>query len=407
MGYQRKALEGFSWQTALRIITSLISLIKISIIARILSPNDFGLFSLTAIALGLGEAVTQTGINITLLQSTKPMLYFLDTAWVIAIIRGIIISIVMIIVGLLMGKYFQNPLLFKLVIFTAIIPFIKGFINPSVILFIKELEYLKETIFRASLVGVDAIIAIIFSLYLRSVEALVIGLVGSAIIEVFFSFKIFKLKPKLKFYQSRAKTIFENAKWMSVSTILGYLNDNLDDLILGKITNTYQLGLYHNAYVLSHKANYELAQSIHGGILSIYTKLLDTKKRLLKAFNKTFFWGTVLIIITSLPLLIFPKQIILIIFGPAWLESTNLISWLVLAGILHGMALMAYTLFLATSNYKSLNFHQFINLALTVWLMIYFGNNYGLIGSVIGLTIGRIIAFPIIIYEIIKYNKSI
>ena len=65
MSYSKQAISGFSWQTLMKIFAALISLIKISILARLLSPNDFGLFSLTVIALGLSEAAAQTGINVT------------------------------------------------------------------------------------------------------------------------------------------------------------------------------------------------------------------------------------------------------------------------------------------------------------------------------------------------------
>ena len=86
MGYTKNAISGFSWQTLLKLIQNGLSVIKIFVLARLLSPNDFGMFSLITIALGLVEAFTETGINFTILQSKKSVRYFLDTAWVIAII---------------------------------------------------------------------------------------------------------------------------------------------------------------------------------------------------------------------------------------------------------------------------------------------------------------------------------
>ena len=96
MGYTKNTISGFSWQTILKFLTMASILIKTMFVARILNPSDFGLFAIIAIALGIAEATTQTGVNLTIIQSKRSIKYFLDTAWVIAIIRGLIIGIIMV-----------------------------------------------------------------------------------------------------------------------------------------------------------------------------------------------------------------------------------------------------------------------------------------------------------------------
>ena len=108
-------------------------LFKISVLARLLSPEDFGLFSLVMIALGIIEASTETGVNLTIINSKQSLNYFLNTAWVIAIVRGFLIGILMVAVGLLMSNYFGEPELSWLVALAALVPVIKGFINPAII----------------------------------------------------------------------------------------------------------------------------------------------------------------------------------------------------------------------------------------------------------------------------------
>src|SRR5258708_5364169 len=108
MGYTRKALHGVGWNSVLKILSAFVTAVKIFALARLLTPTDFGLFSLVAIAIGLIEATTETGINTTIVQSAKSVHYFLDTAWVIAIFRGLVISIVMIGLGFFMQQFYQE-----------------------------------------------------------------------------------------------------------------------------------------------------------------------------------------------------------------------------------------------------------------------------------------------------------
>ena len=406
MSYFQKAISGFSWQTVLKFFSALVSLAKISILARLLSPDDFGLFSLTVITLGLSEAAAQTGVNITILQSKKSVSYFLDTAWVISIARGFVIAIAMIFMGFGLSHYFDNSQLISLVALTSLVPAIKGFINPYIVSLIKEFKFFRDSIYRFSLVFVEGVLAVIFGLLLKSVQAMILSMIGAAIFEVIISFVFFKFRPQFRYLKSRAQSIFDNAKWMSLSSLMGYLNDNLDDLIIGKLVGTYQLGLYHNAYALTHKLNYDLAKSVHHGTLPVYTKIADQKLRLSKAVKKTLGFTSLLLIATSIVILLFPQFVVEIILGPQWLEIVPLIKWLVVAGVTHSLSLLGYTLFLAKSSFKVLNTHQFINLILTISLMIVLGQQQGLSGAVMGLAIGRILALPIVIYGIYQQTKS-
>ncbi len=398
MGYIRDAVRGFSWQTALKIGMAVITLLKISVLARLLTPVDFGIFSLVMIVLGLSEATTQTGINITMLQSEKEPHYFLDTAWVIAIIRGIVIGAVMIAIGYGFGIFFKQPELFQLISLTACVPIIKGFINPAIIILRRELQFFRESVYFFSLAIMEAGLAIMCALLLHSVVALVLALIGSALFEVLISFLFFSLKPTFYYIADRGAIILGHAKWLSVSSVMGYLNDNVDNLIIGSITGTYNLGLYSNAYGLTHKPNYDMARSVNHGLLPIFTKIIHDPKRLSAAFYKTLFTSFALVTLFSLPLIIFPKLMVLLILGEQWLEIIPLLPWLVAAGIIHSLALVCYTVLLAKATYKSMNLHQLISLIATIVLMVVLGREYGLLGAVIGLTVTRLITFPIIAY---------
>ncbi len=402
MGYLKKAIAGFSWQTLLKIIASLVTLAKISILARLLTPNDFGLFSLALIALGLSESFTQTGVNITILQSKRSMSYFIDTAWVVAIIRGFIIAIIMNLLGFGLSHFYHNPQLIYLVTLTSFIPVVKGFINPAIVLFQKKLEFFKGSLFSLIIRLAEAALAVALGFWLKSVEALILGMLGAAFAEVLLSFLYFELKPRFRYYASRGQEILRAAKWLSLSSLAGYLNDNLDDLIVGKLTSTPQLGIYHNAYSLGHKANYDLARSLHYGTLPIYTRMLDDQARLKRAFFKTLSWSLGLFSLVSAVLLIFPQPAVELILGDQWLEAIPLLPWLTAAGLIHAGSYLVYTLFLAKASYKLLNFHQILNLILMVGLMILLGQQQGLLGTVKGLFFGRLLALPVVIYGIFQ-----
>lgn len=400
MGYQRNVISGFSWQTTLKVFSNGLSLLKIVILARLLSPTDFGLFSLIVIALGIMEALTETGINYTILQSKRSVEYFLNTAWVIAIVRGFLIGILMVLLGILMGSFYDQPQLPILVAFAALIPIIKGFINPSIISLQKNLQFFHDALFRFSLVFVEVFFSVIFALILQSVVALILGFITAAVFEVIISFIFFKSRPVFQFLSGRARTIFNNAKGLNVHAIFTYLNENVDDFILGKTVGTYHLGLYHNGYALGHRANYMLAQAAFHGTLPILTKIDEQKSRLRGAFRKYALSVIGITLLTTIPLILFPDWIVQVVLGEGWLEVIPALPILALAGLLHAVTLVGYTLFFSIKKYRLMNAHLLLTIVLLIPLLIILSTTYGIVGGSWAVVLSRALPLPLLGYGV-------
>jgi len=403
MSYTKKVISGFSWELALKLVLYALTIIKTYFLARILEPADFGVFSLVVISLGISEAMTQTGINLTMIQSSHSVDYFLNTAWVISIIRGFLIGIVMIFIGYFMTLFFNEPSLLILINLSALVPVIKGFINPYVVIFHKKMLFFQDIVYRFGVQASLTIGTLLLGMWLKNAYALVVGLLISAVIEVIISFLLFKIKPVFEYIPSRAKVIFNNAKWLSIGSLLHYLVENVDDFLIGSITSTHSLGLYHNTYGLTHKATYEISKSAHYGTIPVYSKLTNQNDRLKKAFKKTFFTTTLIIVLIAGPIYFFDSQIINILLGEKWLESIPLVRPLILAGAIQSIFMICYTLMLASKKYKIMNDHLLLSLTLMTTFIWYFGSKDGLIGAVNGILYSRLLSLPIIMWFVYKY----
>ncbi len=405
MGYTQKIISGFSWETILKIATYGLTVVKIYFLARILNPADFGLFSLALIALGVSESMTQTGINLTIMQSEHSVDFFLDTAWVISIIRGFAIGIIMMLVGYIMSFFYNQPELITLVGLSALIPVIKGFINPYIIELHKKMYYRQDTLYRFAILAIQILLSLALGAWFRSAFGLVIALILSALIEVFSSFVLFNKKPIFNYLSSRAKIIFDNARWLSIGTLLQYLVENIDDFLVGTISNTYFLGIYHNAYSLTHKATSETAKSVHYGSIPVLTKIANDQPRLKKAFFKSFSATLMIALLASIPIYLFNESLVTFLLGDQWLAAIPVIRPLIIAGFLQTISMSSYTLMLATKKYKIMNLHMFISLVFMVLLIWYFGKQAGFTGAVNGLLWSRLVTLPIICYYLWQFFK--
>lgn len=404
MGYTKNAIAGFSFQTLLKLTTAVVIAAKWVVIARILSPEIIGLFSLVTICLGVTEASTQTGVNLTIVRSKQSVNYFLNSAWVIAIIRGLVIGIVMIGLGFLLGKFFGQPELVMLVSLTALVPVIKGFINPSIIEMQKELRFFQDTLFRLLIISAEVILAIGLVVVTKSILALIGSMIFAALVEVAASFIFFKDRPRFVYQQSRGEEILAGAKWLSFSALFDYLNENLDNFLVGKLIGLRGLGLYHNAYSLAHKINYDQAKSATFGTLPIYSKLQNHPARLMRAFFRATLTTMMIVVGASIPILMFPHFFVNLILGSQWLEITGFVHWLVWAGIIQSFSALCYSLFMAKKNYFSVNLHLAFSVVLMAVMVMTMSQNGGLGGAAMAIFLSRLIGVPILIWQVYRLN---
>lgn len=398
MGYSKQALSGFSWQTVLKFFTAGVTFVKIAILARLLSPNDFGIFSIVAIALGITEAVTQTGVNITLLQLKDNLKTYISSAWVIAIIRGFGMGIVMIGLGFLLSNYYNQPALLPLISVAAIIPIIKGFINPYIISMQRDFKFSQETRYFSFLQLLETSVAIGLAYFFQNAWIFIFAMIVSALVEVLISFLLFTERPSFRYQKEKGSVILKNTKHFSINALFSYLLENVDNMIVGKLLGTSSLGLYQNGYAVAHKANYDFAKSFHYGALPTFGKIIDDKERTRRGFLKLLATTAIVVLCASIPLLLFPRFLVELILGTQWLGLVPVIPYLTLAGIAQSIILIHYTVLFAYQKINFINAHLIISLIILIPFIIFGSNWAGLLGAAIGVLLSRLLSLPFLLY---------
>jgi PST family polysaccharide transporter len=263
----------------------------------------------------------------------------------------------------------------------------------------KELSFFWDTVYRLSLSVIDAVAAIVLCLVYHSVFMLILAMLVSAVFEVAISFIFFTVKPKLNFNSDRAKDIFAQMKGLNLSSILSYLQLNLDNILIGKLAGTTNLGYYYNSFQLSHTPNYELSKAVLHSSFPVFSKIGDDVNRLKNAFLKTVFGSMLFFILASLPLLIFP-QILVILFTAKWQPAADILRPLVVAGLINSFGLVSYTLWYARKKYRLLNLHLGLNILLMASLVIFLTPKYGLAGASWAVLLSRLVLLPFVIWGV-------
>lgn len=352
MGFRKTAIEGVGWIGGLRIAARLVTLVKIAILARLLTPHEFGRFGAAAMALTFFEILTETGVNQALIHSDRKVETIIDSAWIISIVRGILISILIFISAYPLASFFRDPSMIDLVLMIALVPVIKGFINPMTVVFFKELKFSNEFIFRSILLTVDGAVALLAGFILRSAMAFVIALLVSGTAEVVLSFLWFKVRPKLKFQVERLKEILGYGKWVTLSGIAFWLSNEIDNLFTGRIFGTAVLGVYQNAFKISTLPVTEIAGTVNQVAFPMLSKVKHDEKRFNKIFKTSFGFSSLAGMVLVLILFIFPDLAVRVLLGEQWLAAVPIIRLLAVYGLIRTVESGLQPMFLAQGRPK-------------------------------------------------------
>lgn len=399
-------VRGISWLGAGKVVTRAVAFVKTAVLARLLTPSDFGIFGVASIILNLLEVLTDTGINVFLVQEKDKVDDYIDTSWIVSIARGAVISVVIIVFSGIIAGFFNTPEARYLILLISVVPFIRGFINPSVVKFQKELTFHKEFYFRTFLFTVDALVAVGLSFLTHSPSAIVWGMIADAILEVFLSFIIVKPVPKLEFNLGLTKEVVNRGKWVTLAGIFEYFFLHGDDIVVGKVLGATPLGLYQVGYRVSILPITEVADVFGRVAFPAYVKILDDPAKLKRVFLRILSGISILVIPFGVVLFVFTEPLVRVILGSQWLGVIPALKILSIYGVIKAIVYPAYAVFFAA---KKQNYVTYATLAGIIGLfgsILPLVSKYGIVGAAMAALIGTIITVPVIAICLVKIFKA-
>jgi lipopolysaccharide exporter len=402
MGYTKHAIKGISWVAAFRIATRGMSFIRTAIIARVLSPSQFGLYGIASLLLTMIEILTETGINIILVQSSEGIEKYLDTAWVVSICRGFLIASIIFFSSFWVAHFFHAPQAMTLLMVVSLVPLFRGFINPSIASFQKELKFNQEFYYRTTIFFVESIITIIFVFIFKNPIALVWGLVAGAAFEVLISFLFVRPLPKLAFEFAILKHIVSRGKWVTLSGIFQFFFQNGDNIVVGRMLGTGALGIYDMAYKMATLPISEISDTIARVTFPVYLKMADDKKRLRRAYLRTTGLVILLCIPISIVFLFFSKELVLILLGTKWLTAAPVFQLLAIFGIIQCILGNSGAVFLAKKKQEYTTINTFVGIVVMGILIVPFTYTFGLTGAGLAVICGSLATIPFTLFLLVK-----
>ncbi len=400
MGYKKDAIKGISLMGMLRLLTKAVGFFEAVILARILLPSQFGAYGIALLALGLLEVITESGVNIVLVQE-KDVDKHINSAWIVSMCRGLLIMLILVLAAPLISDFFNSKESLSLLYLISLVPLIRGFINPAIVKFQKELRFAKDFLFRFTILTIDTVVSIIFTYYTKDPRGIVIGLLAGVFTELILSYVIASPRPTMKFERQYLNSIFHRGKWITASSIFDYLFHNADNIVVGRLLGPSSLGVYQLAYSLSAAPLIEVGRVFVHVTVPIMVNISKEKNRLSSAFYKTVMSISIITFPFAFLFALFPYVAVMLL-GDKWAGVSNVLPILAVLGFVKSVSLSANALFLSTNNQKYTTIITFVNILGLVLSIIPLTVSFGMLGAGWAAFIGSICAVPLIIFFVNK-----
>lgn len=335
--FERGAKSGV-WMTAIKFSGRGLQILLLIVLARLLSPRDFGLMGIALLTLSATQQFTKIGLDTALIQQHRENVdQYLNTTWVLETGRGLLIFGVLFVSAPLIASVFGEPRATDLIRVIGLSPVFYGIRNPGSVYFKKDLEFHKEFLYRTSGGIVQFVVGIGYALASPTVWALVLSFIAADLTRFGVSYYLHDYRPWPAFDRDAAAELINYGKWITGSSIVYYIYSQGDDAFVGWYISATALGFYQYAYRIADIPSTEVSEVIASVTFPAYSKLQDDPQRL----KSTLLGATRITSFVTFPMafgiaLVAPS-FVPVVLGPEWTPMITVLQLLALYGLLHSI----------------------------------------------------------------------
>lgn len=373
-----KAFSGVIWSFVQRFGSMSISFVSNIVLARLLTPDDYGTIGMLMIFIAVANTFVDGGFGSALIQKKEPTKEDYSTIFWWNMILSVVIYCLLFICSPLISKFYNLPILSDVLRVQGLI------------LIINALSIIQQNQLRKKLMFKRLSLVTIISASLSSVVAIILASLGwgvwtlvaqQLLLSLFTAILLWimnKWYPNFVFSKRSFKQLFGFGGFILGSNLINTLCNNVQGLLIGKFFTPATLGYYTQAFKLEQVLSTSIASVVEQVSYPVLSEVQDDNyvlKRLLKKLTLAIAFVTTPILLIFV---VIAQPLIVLLYSDKWLPSVEFFQIFCVAGI--AICLQGVSYYAVASKGKSRD--------LFWWAFVKRG--LGLVFLVVGMYIGGI-----------------
>jgi O-antigen/teichoic acid export membrane protein len=342
-----KTILGAGWTVSSRLAGRAIDFITVLVLARALTPADFGLTAIATSLVFILDVVFEVPLIVALTRLKDVKKSHLDTAFTLGLMRGLVLSFAVLATAWPFARIYSDNRLFFLVAALVVGPIARSLSSPAMVDYVRQMSFRQN--FAAEFLGkvISSVLAISVAYLGGSYWAIVVGSISSSVATTLISYFIAPYRPKLSLSMFSEFSTFLG--WFSLAQIFSAVSWQFDRILLGYFIPKSDLGQYTMASDVAVLPTQSMIGPAMQPLIAAFSQINDDRERLRIAYSKASRFTMMLAAPTSIGMSLTSDLIVSVLLGAKWTEAAVYLQWLALSFVLGAFYQPLSALALATN----------------------------------------------------------
>jgi teichuronic acid exporter len=395
-GTAAAVLSALRWNVTVRTAAQIVTWAVTIIVARLLTPGDYGLMGMAHILIGFCQLINHLGAVPALIQQREINPEILRQTFALVLLSNAVLYLILFALAPYLSEFFSEPQLTAIVRVLALSLLIGAFSAVPYALLQRELNFKWMSLIEFAAGSFGALTALAMVIAGNGVWGLVIGnLTAVSIITVgLLMIPRFRLLPQFRF--AGFGRILSFGLKVSGSSVLWYLNRSFPGVIIGKVLGSTDLGYYSVMFDLAMLPLTKLMRVTGSVAFAGYARIQEDRA----LARRYFFESTQIVLLVLFPvswgMAVVAHDLIAVILGPQWLPAAPVLQIIALGVPLRGIDLLMSPLVLGLGR-ADIGLRNTLIGTLIIPPAVIAGLPWGLVGVCVSMTLGSMLTLMIIL----------
>lgn len=333
--FKKNIIKGFLWSFLGQGGSLITGLIVNVVLARLLSPYEFGQIGIIMFFIVISKVLTESGLSGALVRKKEVSDKDYSTVFIFNLVVSLSLMLILILSADFIARFYNDPDLRNILIVSSSVLIINAFQITQNAKLIKGLKFKRKASFEFLAIFASAIIGITLACLNAGVWAIVTMQITTSIT---LTALLWFFEGPLKVFVFSKKS-FKNLYKFGMNTTFASLIDtafsNIYNLILGKYFSIYQTGLFFQARRLQDVPIGVIKSSTFSIVFSALSAVQDNSIHFTKLYNRIITLFTVLVGLICTLVFFYSENIILMLYGEKWIEAAFYLQVLITASFFY------------------------------------------------------------------------
>jgi len=307
--------------------------LAIVVLARLLTPEDFGVTAMVFPIISFASIFQQAGLGMAVLQRDSVSDQELSAVFWTNVGLGVLVGALLVALSPLIADFYDEPRVQALTVASGVLMILGSLTSQHMILMMRKMAFGRLALIDVLSLTIGTVLAIATAYFFRTYWAIFLLSFGTTASMCLLAWALGGWRPVRPAPLREVKDVLLFGGNITLSNLATYFGQNLDKILIGRWIGAVALGYYERAY----KVVLLPVLFVHMPLFRLLVPMLSQSKHEPERHRRLFVFGYQLALLLTVPgillLALAAPTIVVFVLGQQWLGASPIFAWLALASL--------------------------------------------------------------------------